>query len=52
MRVSFSLGLDATIIVKIWQYCKQLGAIVGSIKPNHYLDVSNNTGEGIIAIIN
>ena len=44
MRVLFSLGVDATILVKNCQYFKQLGKIYGGIKPNHCFGVSNNTG--------
>ena len=52
MRILFSPVLNATTLVKYWQYFNQLGAIVGVIKPNHYLYVSSMTGGGgVIAIL-
>ena len=51
MKILFSLGVDATILVKYWQYCNNLGATVGGIKFNHCLGLSINTGEDIITIM-
>ena len=51
MKILFSLGVDATILVKYWQYCNNLGATVGGIKFNHCLGLSKNTGEDIITIM-
>ena len=51
MRVLFSPGLNDTILFKDCKYCKQLVAIVGDIKSNHCIDVINNTGEYIVAIL-
>ena len=51
MSISCSLGVNTTILVKAWQYCKQLGANVGDIKPNNCHDVSYKIEEEIISIL-
>ena len=36
--VAFSVGVDATIIVKAFQYSSKLGAIIGDVYPKHCID--------------
>ena len=50
IRILFSFGVDAIIIFKAWNYFKQLEAIVGGIKTNHFLGFSDDTGKEIISI--
>ena len=49
--VSFSVGIDATVLVKAFQYSAQLGKIVGGVYPNQCIDVRGKSSEEIHAIL-
>ena len=50
-RVVFSLGIDATVLVKAWQYSKSLEAIIGGASPNHCIDVNGLTPEEVLKLL-
>eukprot|EP00957_Ditylum_brightwellii_P008136 616905-Ditylum_brightwellii.AAC.2 len=37
--ITFTTGIDATIVVKSWQFLQSHGDIVGGLYPNQFLDV-------------
>ena len=45
MRVAFSIGVDATVVVKGYQYLYSEGKVVGGAAPNHIHDVSGKNKE-------
>ena len=45
------MGVDATIIVKAFQYSSRLGAIIGGVYPNHCIDVHEKSIEEINIIL-
>ncbi len=51
-HVAFSVGVDATIIVKAFQYSLRLGAIIGDMYPIHCIDVHEKSIEDINIILN
>jgi len=50
-RIAFSVGIDATVLVKTFQYSSQLDAIVGGVYPNHCIDVAGKSPEELNVII-
>ncbi len=47
MRIAFSVGIDATIVVQAYQYFKEAHAIVGGAHPSHFIDVSDKTKDEV-----
>eukprot|EP00957_Ditylum_brightwellii_P132105 10071942-Ditylum_brightwellii.AAC.1 len=41
--MAFTVGIDATIVVKSWQLLQSHGAIVGGVQLNHFLDVTGKS---------
>ncbi|KAL3788099.1 hypothetical protein HJC23_008161 [Cyclotella cryptica] len=50
-RVVFTVGVDATVLVKTFQYSPQLEAVIGSVYPNHRIDVSGKSNDEISKVI-
>ena len=50
-RILFSLGIDATKLVKSWQVSTTHCALVGGAAPDHYISLENLDKDSIIAII-
>lgn len=50
-RVVFTVGVDATVLVKTFQYSPQLEAIIGGVYPNHRIDVSGKSNDEISKVI-
>ena len=51
MRVAFTVGLDATCLVKGFQLSSSHGAIVGGIHPNHFISVNDRTPEEVKVLL-
>eukprot|EP00957_Ditylum_brightwellii_P202389 15329948-Ditylum_brightwellii.AAC.1 len=47
MRIVFTNRVDATILVKAFQFCSTLGCMMGGVHPNHCIDVSSWTSKSI-----
>ena len=50
-RIAFSVGIDATVLVKTFQYSSQLDAIVGGVYPNRCINVDGKSPEELNVII-
>ena len=46
-RVVISLGVDATVVVKGWQYLPDKNVVVGGAYPNHWLEVNSTDKDDI-----
>lgn len=51
MRVAFTVGVDATVVVGGYQYLVTEQAIVGGASPNHSMDVSNLDKDELFAFL-
>ena len=51
MRISFSVGIDATALVKCYQLMSHHEAIVGGAYPNHFISVKDRNEEEIATIL-
>ena len=49
VRIAFTLGIDATKLVKCWQVSKAHGVLVGGAYPNHYISLEGLEKEAIAA---
>ena len=47
MRVSFSLGVDATVVVEAWRYLVGEIVIIGSASPNEWLELETTNKDEI-----
>ena len=51
MRVSFSIGVGATVVVKAWGYLVGENAIVGGVSPNKWLELETTNKAEIKAML-
>jgi hypothetical protein len=51
MRMAFSVGIYATIVVQAYQYFKEAHAIVGGAYPTHFIDVTDKTKDDVIEML-
>ena len=50
-RIAFSVGIDATVLVKTFQYSSQLHAIIGGVYPNNCINVAGKSSNELNAIM-
>ena len=49
--IYFTVGFDATVMVKSWQLLESYGAIVGGSYPNRFLNVTNISDDENVNLI-
>ena len=50
-QIAFSVGIDATVLVKTFQYSSQLHAIIGGVYPNNCINVAGKSSNELNAIM-
>lgn len=51
MRIAFTVGIDATIVVSAYQHLPEADAIVGGAHPNHFMDVSHKSSDDVKVLL-
>ena len=51
VRIAFTLGIDATKLVKCWQVSTTHGVLVGGAYPNHYISLEGLDKEAIATLL-
>lgn len=51
MRIAFTVGIDATIVVPAYQHLVEVDAIVGGAHRNHVIDVSDKSTDDVKALV-
>ena len=49
--MAFSIGVDATVLTKAFQYSSKNGAIIGGVFPNNFIDVRGKSNMEINSIL-
>ena len=51
VRISFTLGIDATKLVKCWQVSTTHGVLVGGAYPNHYISLEGLDKKSVATLL-
>ena len=51
MHAALSLGVDAKVIVQVWQILRYYDNIVGGASPNHCLDIGEKPKEELVKLL-